>query len=74
MVACPPDGEDAYSTFDAKDATYRDNVKFHSTNEPAIDLTAPSLLMFAWRVAGAPATTSLGASPKGGNEIDDIPR
>jgi endoglucanase len=53
--ACPPDGADPYSQFDAKDASYRDNVKFYSTNEPALDLTAPTFLMFAWKIAGAPS-------------------
>ena len=34
---------------------YKDNVEFYSTVEPAIDLTAPSFLMLAWRIAGQPA-------------------
>jgi hypothetical protein len=33
---------------------YRDEQQSYSTVEPAIDLTAPSFLMFAWRIAGAP--------------------
>jgi hypothetical protein len=37
---------------------YKDNVEFYSTAEPAIDLTAPSFLMLAWRMAGQPAETS----------------
>jgi endoglucanase len=53
-VACPRKGEDLYSQFNIREAVYRDNVKFYSTNEPAIDLAAPSFLMFAWRAAGAP--------------------
>jgi endoglucanase len=59
--ACPSDEEDPYSQFNTNEAAYRDNVKFYSTNEPAIDLTAPSFLMFAWRAAGAPAAE---VSPK----------
>jgi endoglucanase len=51
--ACPANGEDVYSQFDSNGAVYRDNVAFYSTNEPAIDLTAPSFLMFAWRMAAA---------------------
>jgi len=54
VVACPRKEEDVYSQFNIREAMYRDNVKFYSTNEPAIDLTAPSFLMFAWRTAGAP--------------------
>jgi endoglucanase len=56
-AACPPNGEDPYTEFNANDAMYRDNVEFYSTVEPAIDLTAPSFLAFAWQMAGAPAGT-----------------
>ncbi len=51
--ACPANGEDSYSQFDGNGAMYRDNVAYYSTNEPALDLTAPSFLMFAWRMAAA---------------------
>jgi hypothetical protein len=34
---------------------FKDDQQSYSTVEPAIDLTAPSFLMFAWRIAGAPA-------------------
>jgi endoglucanase len=54
VVACPRKEEDFYSQFNIREAVYHDNVKFYSTNEPAIDLTAPSFLMFAWRAARAP--------------------
>jgi endoglucanase len=57
VKACPPNGEDAFSQFDGNGAVYRDNVKFYSTAEPAIDLTAPSFLIFAWRMAKEPADT-----------------
>jgi hypothetical protein len=53
--ACPPNGEDTFSQFNGNGAMYKDNVEFYSTIEPALDLTAPSFLMFAWRMAGAPA-------------------
>jgi endoglucanase len=72
VVACPPNGEDPYSPFNTGDATYRDNVSFYSTNEPAIDLTAPSFLAFAWKIAGAPAGAISEASPKNG--ADNNPR
>jgi endoglucanase len=51
--SCPADGNDVYSQYDGNGAVYRDNVAYYSTNEPAIDLTAPSFLMFAWRMAAA---------------------
>jgi endoglucanase len=56
---CSANGEDVYSQFDGNGAVYRDNVAYYSTNEPALDLTAPSFLMFAWRMATAqPATAA----------------
>ena len=51
---CPANGEDSFSQFNGNRAVYKDNVEFYSTIEPAIDLTAPSFLMFAWRMAGEP--------------------
>jgi hypothetical protein len=38
----------------ADGAVYKDNVQSYSTDEPAIDLTATSFFMYAWRIAGAP--------------------
>jgi endoglucanase len=72
VVACPSNGEDPYSKFNSSDATYRDNVNFYSTNEPAIDLTAPSFLAFAWKIAGAPADATSEKPPKSG--ADNNPR
>jgi endoglucanase len=46
---------DVYARFNAEGAVYKDYVESYSTNEPALDLTAPSFLMFAWQMAGAPA-------------------
>ena len=45
-----------YDGFNAQGAIYEDWVQSYSTNEPAIDLTAASMLMFAWRMAGSPAS------------------
>src|ERR1700687_652171 len=56
-VRCPPSGDDPFEKFNGPDATYKDDVKYYSTNEPAIDLTASSFLAFSWQVAGAPAST-----------------
>ena len=50
----PDHWTDVYAQFNAHGAVYRDYVESFSTNEPALDLTAPSFLMFAWQMAGAP--------------------
>ena len=59
MRNCPANGVDAYAAFnnynDPNAAVFVDNVQSYATTEPAIDLTASSFLMFAWRTAGAPA-------------------
>jgi endoglucanase len=59
MRNCPANGVDAYAAFnnynDSNAAVFVDNVQSYATTEPAIDLTASSFLMFAWRTAGAPA-------------------
>jgi endoglucanase len=54
MLVCPPTGGDVYRKFNGNGAVYKDNVQSFTTNEPAIDLTATSFLMYAWRIAGAP--------------------
>jgi endoglucanase len=55
MRVCPPGGGDAFKEFNGNGAIFKDDQESYSTVEPAIDLTAPSFLMFAWRIAGAPA-------------------
>jgi hypothetical protein len=62
-MACPPNGEDVFSKFNGNGAIYKDNVKFYSTVEPAIDFTSASLLMFAWRAAGMPSDAILDSCP-----------
>jgi endoglucanase len=57
MLACPPGGGDIYKKFNGNGAVYKDNVQSYSTDEPAIDLTATSFLMYAWRIAGGPSGT-----------------
>jgi endoglucanase len=56
MRKCPPGGDDPFKKFNANGAVYKDDEQSYSTVEPAIDLSASSFLMFAWRIAGAPAT------------------
>jgi len=48
--ACPAAGGDAYARFDSA-SVYRDDVQSYTTTEPAIDLTAPSMLAFSWQSA-----------------------
>jgi endoglucanase len=55
MRVCPPGGGDVFKKFNGNGAVYKDDQESFSTVEPAIDLTAGSFLMFAWRIAGAPA-------------------
>ncbi len=50
MRKCPAAGGDAFARFDNA-ASYRDNAQSFTTTEPAIDLTAPSMLAFAWQSA-----------------------
>jgi endoglucanase len=57
MIKCPPGGGDVYKKFNGNGAVYKDNVQSYSTDEPAIDLTATSFLMYAWRIAGGPSGT-----------------
>ena len=52
MRACPPRGGNAFARFNNA-AVYKDNVQSFTTTEPAIDLTASSLLGFAWQTGSA---------------------
>jgi endoglucanase len=62
MNLCPADGVDTFRKFNGNagvfdrslTAVYRDNVQSYSTTEPAIDLTATSFLMWAWRMGQRP--------------------
>lgn len=51
MRTCPANGVNRYAQFDGKHAVFDDNVQSYSTVEPAIDLTAPTPLAFAWQIA-----------------------
>ncbi len=52
MRPCPPDGVDEFPRFDNA-AVFADNEQSYTTVEPAIDLTASSMLAFAWQITGA---------------------
>ena len=57
MQACPPGGGDIYKKFNGGGAVYRDNMQSYTTDEPAIDLSVTSFLMYAWRISGGPSGT-----------------
>jgi endoglucanase len=71
MRKCPPAGGNVFRKFDAGGAVYKDDQQSFSTVEPAIDLTAPSFLMFSWRIARMPAvfmpTSDISAALDRGN-------
>jgi endoglucanase len=52
MRRCPTGGGNAFARFDNQ-ASYKDNVQSYTNTEPAIDLTASSMLAFSWQVASA---------------------
>jgi endoglucanase len=64
MILCPANGDDIFQKFNGNDgpynrsqtAVYRDNMQSYTTTEPAIDLSATSFLMWAWRIAGHPVS------------------
>ena len=49
MLPCPAGGGDQFARFDNA-AIFSDNVQSYTTVEPAIDLTASSMLAFAWQL------------------------
>jgi hypothetical protein len=52
LPPCPAHGGNAFARFDSK-AVYKDNAQSYTTTEPAIDLTASSMLAFSWQIASA---------------------
>lgn len=54
MRTCPVRGGDRFAKFDGNGSVFIDNVQSYATVEPAVDLTAASLLMFAWRSGDRP--------------------
>ncbi len=56
MRPCPAGGGDGDASFNGDGALFSDDVESYTSTEPAIDLTASSLLAFGWGAAGAPAT------------------
>jgi endoglucanase len=55
MRACPAQGGNAFARFNSAKAKYKDNVQTYTNTEPAIDLTASSMLAFSWQSASAGA-------------------
>jgi endoglucanase len=52
MRRCPTSRANTLARFN-NGAVYKDNVESFTTNEPAIDLTASSLLAFSWQTSAA---------------------
>ncbi len=50
------------SAFNGQGAIYEDNVQSFTTTEPAIDLTASSMLAFSWQIS-APSPLAGEAAP-----------
>jgi endoglucanase len=44
MVACPPDGSDAYAAFNRDDSRFVDDVRAWQTDEPALDMTGAAII------------------------------
>jgi endoglucanase len=51
MRPCPAGGTEEFARFNNA-AEFSDNVQSYTTVEPAIDLTASSILAFAWQIEG----------------------
>ncbi len=62
MRPCPVGGGNPFARFDSGEARYEDNMEAYTYTEPAIDLTASSMLAFSWQTA-APDPPELLASP-----------
>lgn len=68
MNLCPADSIDTFAVFNGNSGAYnpsiytyyQDNVQSFTTTEPAVDLTAPSFLMWSWRMAGHPKALNAG--------------
>jgi endoglucanase len=52
MRPCPAGGGDPYGRFNGSGSVFADTVQSYTTVEPAIDLTASSMLAFGWGVEG----------------------
>jgi endoglucanase len=55
MRKCPAGGGDPYAEFNGSGAVFADEAPSFTTVEPAIDLTASSMLAFAWQISGPSA-------------------
>lgn len=53
MRACPVGGGNAFAEFNGEHSRYEDNMEAFTNTEPAIDLTASSMLAFSWQI-GSP--------------------
>jgi endoglucanase len=75
MRRCPAAGANQFGRFNSAKAKYKDNAQSFTNTEPAIDLTASSMLAFSWQIgspsrlageaaiAQRPAAASFGVAP-----------
>ncbi len=54
---------DQLARFDGSGAVFHDDVQSFTTVEPAIDLTASSMLAFSWAVSAGARAAALSAHP-----------
>lgn len=65
MRTCPTQGANAFARFNGAKAKYEDNVQAFTNTEPAIDLTASSMLAFAWQMGPTESQESQAAAAGG---------
>ncbi len=53
MRPCPAAGGNAFGRFNSATADYKDNVQTFTNTEPAIDLTASTMLAYSWQNSSA---------------------
>jgi endoglucanase len=74
MRPCPASGGNAFARFDGMGAEYEGNVQAFTNTEPAIDLTASSMLAFSWQAAQpAPLPGEATIAPRLGSAVGTGP-
>lgn len=66
MRPCPVGGGNEFARFDSGKARYEDNMEAYTNTEPAIDLTASSMLAFSWQIGTPDPLELLAEAPAPG--------
>ena len=74
MRACPVGGGNAFARFDSASARYEDNAQAYTNTEPAIDLTASSMLAFSWQIGPPGPLTTTEPDPLTGRAAQALSR